>query len=91
MLKVSKQYHFLFERGPVKVYSLQGMPFTWDDLTEIEKNDPEVLTELAKNNVITLEDILNNSAYLIAEEMHPLIYDIALTLDSELPDGVELE
>lgn len=91
MLKVYKQYQFLIERGPVKVYFLQGTPFTWDDLTKTEKDDPEVLTELSKNDIISLEDILNGSAYLIAEELHPLIYEIALTLDSELPDGVELE
>ena len=69
MLKVSKQYHFLFERGPVKVYFLQGIPFTWDDLTKLEQVDPDVLTELSKNDILTLEDILNGSAYLIAEEL----------------------
>ena len=91
MLKVSKRYHFIFERGPAKVYSLQGMPFTWDELTGKEKEDPEVLTELANNDILTLDQLLNNSIYLIAEELHPLIFDIALTLDSELPDNVELE
>lgn len=91
MLKVYKQYHFLLERGPVKIYFLQGTPFTWDDLTGIEKDDPEVLTQLSKNDIISLNDILNGSAYLIAEELHPLIYEIALSLDSELPDGVELD
>ena len=86
ILKVTSDYHFILEQGPAKIYFLQNLPFTWDELTEQEKNDPEVLTRLAKNDIISSEEIFNYSSYFIAEGMHPLLHNIVLTNDSVLPD-----
>lgn len=91
MIKVTREYRFLLDKGPVKVYNLQGIPFTWDELTKSEIDEPSVLTELANNDIITLDDILNGSSYLILEGLHPLIYEIALDPESELPDSVSLD
>lgn len=91
ILKVTSAYHFIIEYGPAKVYFLESMPFTWNELNGKEKEDPEVLTAIAKNIIISSSEIYNSSCYLIEEGMHPLLHNIALTLDSELPDDVELE
>lgn len=89
--KVTSNYRLLLERGPVKVFYLQGIPFTWDDLLKTEKGNDEVIRELSENDIISLEEINNGSSYLIAEELHPLIFDVPLDVDSVLPDSVFLD
>jgi hypothetical protein len=89
--KVTSDYRLLLERGPVKVFYFHGTPFTWDDLLKAERGDEEVIRQLSENETITLEEINNGSSYLIAEELHPLIFDIPLDVDSVLPDSVFLD
>jgi hypothetical protein len=90
-LKVTADYRFLFEEGIVKIYYLHGMPFAWDRLTLSEENEIDRFTIYEKGDTIYAEQLLRNSAYLIIEELHPLLFDIELDPESELPDVIKKE
>ncbi len=85
MLKVTTKHYILDNKNYVKVYLLNNLPFTWDELPK--KVDDKIINEAKKNGNIFSEDILKKSAYLIMEGLHPLLFDIALDPNSELPDG----
>jgi hypothetical protein len=81
-IKIHYRYQFLFNRGIVKVYYANGVPFSWDDITEEERSNPEVYLEVGNSDPITLEDIGRGSSYLIAECAHPLLFELEFTEDS---------
>lgn len=84
LLKVYWDYRILDGVGVVKMFYLNGMPFTFDD-EEIPIID-EIAETLAKDRpVITHEEIYRGSSYLIEEGLHPLLDAIDLDECSEMP------
>ena len=71
---------------PVKMYFIAGMPFTFDALENEQKQDKWILSEAALNQEYTLEDIFRYSDYLIAEECHPVLFELDLVNPEVLPD-----
>lgn len=62
----------------VKTYKLNEIPFTFDDVTDEEQEDPEVI-KLAENELtMTPEILFQKSFYLIAEEAHPCVFELEL-------------
>ena len=69
----------------VKVYYINGIAFTFDELPEIATQDPDIITEANDNMTYTPEDFFQKSFYLIDEQAHPCLFE----LDIENPELLE--
>lgn len=68
------------------MYFVESMPFAFDVLEKDEKDDKWILSECAINQEYTMEDIFKYSDYLIAEECHPVLFELELNNPEVLPD-----
>lgn len=78
--------HVFVDNEPVLMYYIESIPFAFDILEEEEKNDKWILSEAAINPEYTMEDIFRYSDYLIAEECHPVLFELDLVNPEVLPD-----
>tara|TARA_B100000902_G_scaffold29411_1_gene35323 strand:- start:550 stop:828 length:279 start_codon:yes stop_codon:yes gene_type:complete len=78
--------HVFVDNQPVLMYFIQEIPFAMDDLTLQQQQDKWILSEAAMNPEYTLQDIFRWSEYLIAEECHPVIFELDLVNPEVLPD-----
>ena len=81
-------------RQLVKMYFINGIPFTWDDLEDIgvSKQDIPKLKIIADNQRgYNIEDLYNYYSYLIEEQCNPLLFDMELENPEDLPDMAECE
>jgi hypothetical protein len=69
----------------VKTYYINNIAFTFDDIPEIAKEDPEIISEANKQLIYTPEDFYKSSFYLIDEECHPCLFE----LDLENPEALD--
>ena len=76
-----------YESFIVKMYFIQEMPFTFDELPQIIQDDPEIILEASENKRYTDEDIYLSSIYLGMEEAHPLMH----SLEYENPDCLPVD
>jgi len=96
-LKITKSYcwHDPRELGTpervVKMYFINGIPFTWDELTpEEESQYSYTIAANTHQRRYTAEDLFLASGYLIMEECHPCFFDVELEnpeMLAELDDG----
>ena len=68
------------------VLLIQGNLFSFDVLEKEEKVDKWILSECAINQEYTMEDIFKYSDYLIAEECHPVLFDLDLVNPEFIPE-----
>ena len=78
--------HVFVDNEPVMMYFVENMPFAFDVLEREQKEDKWILSEAALNQEYTLEDIFRYSDYLIAEECHPVLFELELVNPEVLPD-----
>jgi hypothetical protein len=78
--------HVFIDNEPVLMYYIENMPFAFDILEECDKHDKWILAEAAINPEYTLDDIFRFSDYLIAEECHPVLFELPLVNPEILPD-----
>lgn len=78
--------HVFIDNQPVLMYYIENIPFAFDLLEEEDKNDPWILAEAAINPEYMMEDIFRFSDYLIAEECHPVLFELDLVNPEVLPD-----
>lgn len=71
----------------VKMYFIQEIPYTFDELPQIIQDDPVVIEEATNNKRYTDEEIYLSSIYLSIEEVHPLMY----TLEYENPELLPID
>jgi hypothetical protein len=69
----------------VRMYFIQGMPYTFDELPTIIQDHPAVQTEALGNRDFDDEDLYIWSNYLIMEEVHPLMFELELENPELLP------
>jgi hypothetical protein len=69
----------------VRMYFIQGMPYTFDELPEIVQNHPQIQTEALQNRDFDDEDMYTWSNYLIMEAVHPLMFELDLENPELLP------
>ena len=74
---ISKKHCFV-DNDPVLMYYVNDTPFAFDTLEKEEKEDKWILSEAAINQDYTLEDVFKWSDYLIAEECHPVLFELEL-------------
>jgi hypothetical protein len=68
-----------------KVYYIEGIPFDIDYPNKIQKDNPEIASEADRNRGIHAEELFRKSDYLIAEMLHPLLFELELENPEELP------
>ena len=76
------------ERSIIKTYSINHIPFTFDDLADIIQDDPEVIKKANEQLTLTPEIFYLKSFYLIDEEAHPLLFEMDLENPQDLPEEI---
>nr|BAR36438.1 hypothetical protein [uncultured Mediterranean phage uvMED] len=69
----------------VRMYFIEGVPFTFDDIPESYYYDHEIVELADSMGNYEIEDIYKASDYLIAEECHPMLFDIKLKNPGLMP------
>ena len=69
----------------VRMYFIQGMPYTFDELPQIIQDHPTVQTEALNNRDFDDNDLFVWSNYLMMEEAHPLMFDLEFENPELLP------
>ena len=78
--------HVFIDNEPVLMYYVENIPFAFDTLEKEQKEDKWILSEAAINPEYTMEDIFRFSDYLIAEECHPVLFDMPLVNPELIPE-----
>tara|TARA_B100000927_G_scaffold73855_1_gene58826 strand:- start:83 stop:334 length:252 start_codon:yes stop_codon:yes gene_type:complete len=74
----------------VKMYYINGMPFTFDELPDGHLSDLDLIKEADKHKRYTDEDMYLYYYYLVEEELHPCLFPIDLENPEELPDDISI-
>ena len=74
------------DKEPVLMYFIEHMPFQFDSLDKIEKEDTWVLSEAASNEEYTIKDVIISSDYLLQEECHPVVHELDLINPELIPE-----
>jgi len=69
----------------VKMYFIQEIPYTFDEIPQIIQDDPTIIEEASENKRYTDEDIYKSSIYLNIEEVHPLMFVLEYNNPEFLP------
>jgi hypothetical protein len=85
MKYVLSQSYCFYMGEVVRMYFIQGMPYTFDELPEIVQNHPQIQTEALQNRDFDDEDMYTWSNYLIMEAVHPLMFELDLENPELLP------
>lgn len=70
----------------VKMYFINSVPFTFDDLPEESCYDFSILEVADKERSYEPEDLYRSSFYLIDEEAHPCLFELDLENPEDMPD-----
>jgi hypothetical protein len=75
----------------VKMYFINHMPFTFDELPDGHLYDQDLCRAADKNRSFEPEDLYKTSFYLIDEEVHPCFFPVELENPEDMPDDMEFE
>ena len=67
------------------MYFINGIPYTFDDVEESIYYDHEIIEWADGNTKYDIDDMYKASQYLIAEQCHPLLFDLELENPELLP------
>lgn len=72
----------------VQMWTIQGLPFTFEELPEVMQSIEEVKLDAETGRRYTMEELHRVSDYLIAEECHPVLFDLSWMVENyeEVPD-----
>jgi len=70
----------------VKMYFINQVPFTFDELPDGHLQDEELKRLADKERAFEPEDLYRSSFYLIDEEAHPCMFPIELENPEDMPD-----
>ena len=73
----------------VKIFFLNDVPFTFDDLPVGYFYDREIVKEADNNQNYSGEDIYKGSSYLIMEKCHPCFDIIEIMNPENLPEEIQ--
>jgi hypothetical protein len=82
--KLSQSYVF-YMGEVVRMYFIQGIPYTFDELPQIIQDHPSVQTEALSNRDYDDEDMYMASNYLVTEAAHPLMFELEVDDPELLP------
>lgn len=89
--KISTTYNWYRtneERFIVKVFYINGIEFTFDEIPTIAQQDPEIIKLADDNLTYTPELFYLKSFYLIDEECHPCIFELDLENPEDMPEEI---
>ena len=69
----------------VLMYFINGIPFTWDDLVDVDVEEKDVLLIANNEKKYNTEELYIYYTYLMEEEFNPLVYEMELENPEELP------
>lgn len=81
---ITSNYCFL-DNDIVEIFFINGVPFTFDEISEQELQDPLTRVDALSNESYTQEELYKFSGYLIDEECHPLLFELELVNPEALP------
>jgi len=85
-MKYTLSQSYVFYMGEVvRMYFIQGIPYTFDELPQIIQDHPAVQTEALGNRDFDDEEMYMWSNYLVTEEAHPLMFELELENPDLLP------
>lgn len=70
----------------IKAYKINNIPYSFDYVTTIELDNPEIIEAADINEVLMPEDLFRCSYYLVAEMAHPLLFNLEVDDPSLLPN-----
>jgi hypothetical protein len=84
--KITQAYCW-FDSGTkiVKMYFMNSIPFTFDELPHYALNDLELIEQADQQLRYAPEDLYKSSEYLIMEECHPCLFPVELENPEDLP------
>ena len=71
-------YETTEDRFIIKTYYINGIAFTFDELSSIEQEDPEIIAKAEQQLTMTPEIFYLKSFYLIDEQCHPMLFELEL-------------
>tara|TARA_B100001559_G_C16497830_1_gene621750 strand:+ start:1329 stop:1673 length:345 start_codon:yes stop_codon:yes gene_type:complete len=80
---------WLNKKEIVKIFFLNDIPFTFDDLPVGYFYDKQIVEEANSNQDYSGEDIYKGSNYLIMEKCHPCFDDIEILNPENLPEEIQ--
>ena len=81
---LSQKYVFL-EGSVVRMYFIQGIPYTFDELPTLVQDHPGVQTEALSDQDWDMDMLYRASAYLAEEHCHPLMFELEVDNPELLP------
>jgi len=85
-MKYTLSQSYCFYMGMVvRMYFIQGIPYTFDELPQIVQDHPAVQTEALQGKDWDDEEMFKWSSYLVDEEAHPLMFEIEVNDPELLP------
>jgi len=72
----------------VRMYFLNHVPFTFDEMPDGHLYDRDLVDEADKNRDYDMEDVFLGSNYLLLEGCHPCFDSIQITNRDELPEDL---
>lgn len=70
----------------VKMYFINHIPFTFDELPDGHLYDQDLCRLADKERSFEPDDLYKNSFYLIEEEVHPCLFPVELENPEDMPD-----
>jgi len=81
-IRITHNYCYLDDCGIVNMWYIMGLPFTFEELPESIQQLPEVKLDADTSKKWTMEEIYKISDYLIAEECHPILFDLSWMIEN---------
>jgi hypothetical protein len=70
----------------VKMYFINHLPFTFDELPDGHLYDLDLCREADKQRTFEPDDLYKTSFYLIDEQVHPCLFPVELENPEDMPD-----
>jgi len=76
------------ENKIVDMWFILGIPFTFEELPEAVQELEEVKLDADTGRMYTMDELYRMSDYLIAEECHPILFDLTEMIENyeEVPE-----
>jgi len=73
----------------VKMYFINHLPFTFDELPDGHLYDLDLCREADKQRTFEPDDLYKTSFYLIDEQVHPCLFSVDLENPEDMPDDAD--
>ena len=75
----------------VKMYFINQIPFTFDELAKDAHLNPQLVKLADGQRRFSTEDLYRSSFYLIDEECHPCLFEMDIDNPEDMPENFDIE